>query len=102
MRAKSACIKTESTRGRRALTPVAFCMRSAEQGNRSDIFAAAECGVMGSGEYLEPREFRGASSITKQHAPIVLVTKRIGLLVLSAPIDLGVNFSESGIGHVLQ
>ena len=63
MRSKSVYAKVESIKGKKILTPVAFCMRSAEPGNRPDIFAAAECGVMGSGGYLEPREFRSASNI---------------------------------------
>ena len=65
MRFKSVYAKAESIRGRKTLTPVGFCMRSAEPGNRPDIFAAAECGVMGSGGYLEPRKFCRASDITE-------------------------------------
>ena len=60
MQVKSEYAKVEVTRIKRTLTPVAFCMRSAEPGNRPDIFAAAECGVMGSVEYLELQKFHSA------------------------------------------
>ena len=77
-------------------------MSNVEPEKSPDIFAAAECGVAGSGE----RTSR-ASGVVRLHSdcgsnvPIVLLTNRIGTLVLSAPTDLGVNFSESGIGHDL-
>ena len=65
MRSKSVYAKVESIRGKKTLTPVAFCMRSAEPGNRPDIFAAAECDVMGSGGCIEPRGLRKASDVTE-------------------------------------
>ena len=75
-------------------------MRSVEPGKRPDIFAAAECGVTGSKERVEHRAYIVTTDMMS--VPRVLLTNRMGVLVLLVPTVLRDSFCSFGTGHDLQ